>query len=258
MTGTFFETNSDTVYTKIYDAPAVDRGEIYRYMGCREADEKVAALVGECLNEALPNMVYKTCYRQFAIHVDACNAGGFANGETDLSFMLSHSRDLNKNLRGCDKIIVFAATVGLGIDRLIAKYGRLSPVKSLCFQAIGAERIESLCESFNNDVKMRSAEEGCFTRPRFSPGYGDLPLEVQKDIFRVLDCYRRIGLSLNDSLLMSPSKSVTAFIGIGKDCPGYQKNHGELEDISLQDRRSDPKTKCQNCQNQNCAFRREK
>ena len=51
--------------------------------------------------------------------------------------------------------------------------------------------------------------------PRFSPGYGDLPLSAQKNIFAVLDPERRIGLTLNSSLLMSPSKSVTAFVGLG-------------------------------------------
>ena len=53
-------------------------------------------------------------------------------------------------------------------------------------------------------------------RPRFSPGYGDLPIEIQKDIFRALDCPRRIGLTLNENLLMSPTKSVSAIIGIVK------------------------------------------
>jgi len=57
-------------------------------------------------------------------------------------------------------------------------------------------------------------------KPRFSPGYGDLPLETQREIFDVLDCSRRIGLMLNDSLLMSPTKSVTAFVGVG----GEEKN----------------------------------
>ena len=54
-----------------------------------------------------------------------------------------------------------------------------------------------------------------FLPPRFSPGYGDLPLSLQRDIFRVLDCPRKIGLTLNESLLMSPSKSVTAIVGLG-------------------------------------------
>ena len=73
-------------------------------------------------------------------------------------------------------------------------------------------------------------------RPRFSPGYGDLPLELQKDVFRVLDCPRKIGLSLNESLLMSPSKSVTAIIGIGK---------GDVE----------AENKCSACEKTDCAYR---
>lgn len=83
-------------------------------------------------------------------------------------------------------------------------------------QAVGAERIESLCNAF---VQMLR-DEGMHMRPRFSPGYGDLPLAAQKEIFRALDCARHIGLSLNDSMLMSPSKSVTAIIGLteGEDC----------------------------------------
>ena len=54
------------------------------------------------------------------------------------------------------------------------------------------------------------------TRPRFSPGYGDVPLDAQRDIFSALDISKNLSVYLNDSLLMSPSKSVTAFVGIKK------------------------------------------
>ena len=77
-------------------------------------------------------------------------------------------------------------------------------------QAIGAERIEALCDCFEADVR---GEYGSI-RSRFSPGYGDLSLDFQNDLFRVLDCQRTIGLVLNESMLMSPSKSVTAIIGV--------------------------------------------
>ena len=80
--------------------------------------------------------------------------------------------------------------------------------------ALGAERIESLCETFCKELSLKSRAKGACVTPRFSPGYGDLPLTFQKEIFRVLDCPRQIGLSLNESLLMSPSKSVTAIMGI--------------------------------------------
>ena len=108
--------------------------------------------------------------------------------------------------------MIFAATIGVEIDRLIAKYSRLSPAKAFCCQAIGAERVEELCESVNEKL----GAGGEMLKPRFSPGYGDLPLETQKMIFSLLDCPKRIGVSLGDSLLMSPSKSVTAFAGITK------------------------------------------
>jgi cobalamin-dependent methionine synthase I len=49
---------------------------------------------------------------------------------------------------------------------------------------------------------------------RYSPGYGDLPLEMQREIIRALDCGRTIGVTLTESLLMQPSKSVTAVIGM--------------------------------------------
>ena len=241
---------TESIFTKIYRQPEIDKGEILRYMGSRQADERVNSLMEECLSEVLPKLVYKTCYRQFAIHVESC--------KSDLSFMISHSKDLNKNLIGCDRIIVFAATIGIEIDRLISKYGRLSPAKALCFQAIGAERIESLCETFNNDMRERCAREGSQVRPRFSPGYGDFPLEAQKDIFRVLDCYRKIGLSLNDSLLMSPSKSVTALIGVKPKCVDAAESDGDnAMDISDMEQGScDPYDQCQNCKKQDCSFSR--
>ena len=171
--------------------------EISRYAGSLE-DEK---LILSCLEEVSNKLVYKVCYRKFSLKT---------NGSTlDMDFAQVTSADLAKTLQNCDGIILFAATVGIEIDRLIFKYGKISPLKALVFQAIGAERIEWLCNQFCKDL----AKDENVT-PRFSPGYGDLPLEVQKDIFSALNCEKNIGLTLNDSMLMSPTKSVTAFVGI--------------------------------------------
>ena len=54
--------------------------------------------------------------------------------------------------------------------------------------------------------------------------YGDLPLEAQRDVFALLNPEKRIGVTLNDGLLMSPSKSVTAIAGIGKSLSECYKN----------------------------------
>ena len=191
-----------TITQKTCAAPALDRREILRYAGARFADEALDRLLDDCLDEALPVLTYKVCSLRAPISIVGSSVV-FAS----LSFT---SAALAKNLNGCGEAVLFAATVGLGIDRLIARYKSLSPSKSLMLQAIGAERIESLCDTFCDGLEA----EGMKLRPRFSPGYGDLDISCQRGIFDLLGCEKRIGVTLNGSMLMSPSKSVTAIVGI--------------------------------------------
>ena len=195
---------NSVILSKTYNEPPFCEKEILRYAGCKEANSEIAALVKSCIAEIKDKLTYKVCYRQFEvkIHDDICDFGAFT----------LRSKNLALNLKESESAILFAATVGVEIDRLIAKYGRISPSKALMFQAIGAERIEALCDNFCADI---SKEYNVGTKPRFSPGYGDLPLTSQKDIFAVLSPEKHIGLTLTDSLLMSPSKSVTAIVGLG-------------------------------------------
>ena len=197
---------SDIVRTLHYEQPPVNRQEVLRYMGCREVTDEMLALVETCMSMAKEAFDFRVCYTGTFVRVEG--------DRVDLGFARVNSHALALNLKDCSRAVIFGATVGLEIDRLITKHGRLSPAKGLCLQALGAERIEALCDLFNGEIMSREAEAGNTTRPRFSPGYGDAPLELQRHMFAVLDVPRRIGVSLNDSLLMSPSKSVTAIIGI--------------------------------------------
>ena len=194
------------VITREYSAPPINRREILRYMGCMDSSDELEALIDRAISLCEGKLTYKVCYSEFPLEIEenVCHLG----------FAVPESRDLAKCLNGCENALVFAATVGLELDRLILRYGRLEPSLALCLQALGAERIEALCDAFCGEMKARFATEGKNMRPRFSAGYGDLPLSLQKDIFASLECEKRIGLTLNDSLLMSPTKSVTALIGI--------------------------------------------
>ncbi|MBR4073244.1 MAG: Vitamin B12 dependent methionine synthase activation subunit [Clostridia bacterium] len=191
------------ILSKTYSEPPFSEKEISRYAGCNAADEEISALVKECINEVKDKLTYRVCYRELPVKTDGSIC--------DFEVFSLQSEKLALNLKECEKIILFAATIGVEIDRLITKYGRLSPSKALMLQAIGAERIEALCDMFCADIER---EYNMGLKPRFSPGYGDLTLFAQKDIFSLIDSVRRIGLTLNDSLLMSPSKSVTAFLGL--------------------------------------------
>ena len=182
--------------------PPVSIREALRYAGVKEDTPEMNALLQECVKLCESSLAPRVCYAFYPI--------ARREGLLDLGFAQTDSAALKRNLTGCEEIVLFAATIGLEMDRLIARYARLSPSKSVMLQAIGTERIEALCDAFENEL-IRQGHE---ISPRFSPGYGDLPLDLQRNLFAALDCSKHIGVSLNESLLMSPSKSVSAIIGL--------------------------------------------
>ena len=198
---------SEIVY-KTYDKIALNEREAFRYMSCKAPDEQMKRLFEECLSECAGALSYKACWREFPLL--------FCGDEINLGFARTESKALFTNLKGCEKIVLFAATVGHEMDRLIKKQSLLSPAKSVCLQAIGSERVESLCDTLNAELKEQYKKQGFLLKPRFSPGYGDLSLSLQREIMPALDCAKLLGISLGENLMMSPSKSVTAIIGVYK------------------------------------------
>ncbi len=193
------------VYIKSYNSPEVDKKEVLRYARA-DGDTVTLALLDSCIAEARDKLSYKVCFARFPVTV--------SGEEIDLGFTKICSRSLAICLEGCHEVVILGATVGFGIDRLIEKYSILTPSRAVMLQALGSERVEALCDAFCHDLAEEEKKKGNVIRPRFSPGYGDLPLEVQRDVFRALDCTRTVGISLNDNLFMNPTKSVTAIIGI--------------------------------------------
>ena len=111
--------------------PPVNEKEILRYARCGDGDQQTRKLMQECLAEAEGILQGKVCYGKLPCHV--------AGERCDLEAFSLVSRDLSKNLQGCGRVVLFAATLGVGMDRLIAKYQRLSPAKAVMLHAIGAE-----------------------------------------------------------------------------------------------------------------------
>ena len=194
-----------TVLIKTYFDLPFNKKEILRYANCKDLTPELEKLLNECIEEVKNNISYKVCYCILPINIK--------DSTIDFSAFKVNSEKLALNLKNCEESIIFGATLGTELDRLIMKYGKLSPTKALFFQAIGATQIETLCDEFCKDIKT---ELNVNFKPRFSAGFGDLDLTYQKDIFKILDCSKKIGLTLNDSLLMSPTKSVTAFVGVNK------------------------------------------
>lgn len=183
----------------------LDMKETLRYLGYAgvKSADGIEGVLEECRGMILPVLAPKAVYEEFPlIHSEEYRL--------DLGFAKVVSNSLTRNLAGCSKLVLFAATVGAGVDRLILKYNRLSPARAVILQAMGAAAVEQWCDEVNGII---TSEYGP-TRPRFSCGYGDLPLSLQREIFPALQVTKNIGVTLTDGDLMMPTKSVTAIVGI--------------------------------------------
>jgi len=196
-----------SVLVEHFSAPPVCRNEVYRYADCLRANRETEEMFQSCWKEMEPLLSYRVCHCYFPCSVQG-KVCRFGFGEIT-------SESLARVLRRCDGVTVFAATVGLGADRLIARYQRVSPARAVMMSAIATHQVEALCDLFCEKLKRENAPR--MTTARFSPGYGDLPLSFQNKIFEVLSPYRHVGISLNDQCFMIPTKSVTALVGIQRE-----------------------------------------
>ncbi len=184
--------------------------ETLRYLGYkgREADAAVMELVEACWAELETAAAVRSVYREYPLSVE----GDFI----DAWVFQTVSRDLAKNLRGCGRILLLAVSLGTGVDQLLKRYSRLQMSKAVVLQAASAAYLEDCCDGINASLKAEYGQKGLYLRPRFSPGYGDFSLECQRGILQSLEAGKRVGITLTDSLLMAPSKSVTAVIGLSR------------------------------------------
>ena len=193
---------TNIVYKKSYSAPPVDKRGALRYAEVRGECAEAEIMLDECISDSRDILSYNLCFGKYPLTR--------VENLLDFGFSKVKSEKLSSHLSDCSEVIVFAATVGASFDRLAARYAKVSPAKALILQGLGAERVEALADLFCSEL----VEGGLELTPRFSAGYGDLSLEFQRDLFRALDCQKSIGLTLNESLMMSPTKSITAIIGI--------------------------------------------
>ena len=209
----------------------LDKSEIRRYSGYKEKfkiipqiEEKIDILIKEVKNKARVKYVYDI----FDININ--------QDEVEFSNLKFKSKYLAKNLENCNKIILIAITLGNEIDMMIRRYSSLDSASMVLIQAISAEYLEKYIDKIENEV-IESFETPIYLKPRFSPGYSDLDISHQKDVISILNANKKIGLSSTASYMLTPSKSVTAIIGItDKD---YKK----------------AKNKCALCNLKNCEVR---
>lgn len=127
-----------------------------------------------------------------------------------------HSKNLSKNLKGCASVLVLGATLGIQVDRLMKRYSYTDMAKVLVMQSCAAVMLEEELDHWQEKKEQEFLKENWYLRPRFSPGYGDFSIEHQREILEMLQAPKKIGLSMTDSSMLTPTKSVTAVIGMSR------------------------------------------
>ena len=186
----------------------IETKEVLRYLGySRESiTEKDEAFAMSMIDKFRGCITPGYCYGRFDIKLGE-------DGRIEMPYGIIHSHDLTRNLSECDAIYLFAVTLGIGPDRAIKRAYHISMAEAAYCQAIGAAATEALCEKVISILKKQTGQDYVL-KPRYSPGFGDYTLVNQKGIFGMLTPEKYIGLTLNDSLVMAPEKSVTAVVGI--------------------------------------------
>ena len=176
-------------------------------MGVRGApDEKVWELLDRYETVLCERLRPAYVYRETAV---TC---------TDKGVMLSGvnapltGNSIREHLRDCQRAVILAATVSAEADKLIRQTSVTDMAAALAVDCLCSAAIEQVCDRAEDEIF--SVIQAPFRTWRFSPGYGDLPIALQKELLLALNAQRRIGLTATENSLLVPSKSVTAIIGI--------------------------------------------
>ena len=186
-----------------------DLHEAARYMGYKhgaEPCEEICELCEVAYNELCKVITPKYIYKEYEF--TRTNNGIIIDGiEFKSTKLLSHLKDSTS-------IVLFGATIGVGADTLVRKYSVTDAAMTSVVHSVGASMVENLCDQACEELKNTIKGDHKY---RFSPGYGGLDISSQTDFFKLLPMTKQLGVTLSESFLMTPTKTVTAFIGVTKE-----------------------------------------
>ncbi|HEX9025880.1 MAG TPA: methionine synthase [Clostridium sp.] len=214
----------------------INKEEVLRYLGYKgqDIDENLTSTIEECREEIkkviTPRVVYS--YKNIKSSDDGV--------EVITTNLILKGKDIKEHLKNSTECVLMAVTLGNEVEKRTRLYEKTNLTKALILDACATTAVEEVCDIVENGVKEKAILDGMNITFRYSPGYGDLPLDVQNSFLRALEAQKKIGLTVSENNLLFPRKSVTAIIGIVNS--GIEKK-----------RRS-----CEECSNyKNCSFRRE-
>lgn len=210
----------------------MDKAEVLRYLGYKNQilDDKTDYMINQCIDEIYEISDEKYLYNTFHI-TDREQNIILNNGLMELP-----GASIKKHLENSEQCILMAVTLGASLDKRIRYYEKTNLSMALILDACGTALVEELANK-TGDIIGNELQGSCLTF-RFSPGYGDLPITIQKKFLKVLHAEKKIGLTASEESILFPRKSVTAVVGIVKE-----RNSGEKG--------------CKTCNKKDCQYKKE-
>mgnify|MGYP004530879225 CR=1 FL=1 len=187
--------------------PQLDLDEALRYAGVpAPAPEALRADMAHWARELAQTIPPRYVYRVLALEH---RPDGIYLPAIDLPLP---GQTAQKMLADCDEAVLLACTLGARFDALLRREQARDMSQALLLDGCGGAWVEAGCNAAEEELRTRFPHR--YLTDRFSPGYGDLPLSIQPALCDALNAYRRLGLSLSETFLLNPVKSVTAIVGL--------------------------------------------
>ncbi|AQM59281.1 methionine synthase [Clostridium baratii] len=214
----------------------IDEKEVLRYLGYKgqKIEEELLLKIRDTIEEGKKLFAPKIIYKEYPINI-------LENGvEVIGTTLVLEGNDIKKLLIDSSRCILMAATIGNYIEKKIRLYERIDLTRGMILDSVSTTAVEDLCDKVCDLIEKDIIEDFEELTFRYSPGYGDLSLNIQKNFIEVLDATRKIGVNVSEHMLLFPRKSVTAIVGIRKKLGKKTKKS------------------CINCKNyENCLYRKE-
>lgn len=153
-------------------------------------------------------------------------------------------KKITRHLENCSQVAVLAVTIGEDIEHAVSQHftdGTYSA--GMLLDAAGTTAVEAVADQLSAVIIQQAAKQGCETTFRFSPGYGDWDVRVQPELLAIIKAHK-IDLTVTDTCMLVPRKSVTAVIGL-------MPNQSRIELPAL-----GKETGCAACDQLNCSSRK--
>ncbi len=188
---------------------SINRTEAVRYMGGGKVkmNNAMESLLDICEKEVLSSASPRYLYKKVALK--------------DSGLLIGNS--VKAHLGGCEEAFLICATIGAEIDKLIRSASVTDMAKAVALDAVSSAAVEQICSKLDDYIAAENPDK--YFTWRFSPGYGDYPIELQEKFLQILDAPRKIGLCATENSLLTPTKSVTAIMGVS-DSPVEKKRRG--------------------------------